>query len=181
MLVPPRCMRSCCRWDWSTIIWKVVSFDMSDREKEDKRVAEKKAHIDFVQDHVDRYRRTNGEDGHEFAGGVVMLVDITGRKSGIRRTVPVMYARDGDTYLTAGSRGGAKEHPQWFLNLVANPDVTVQVMAEVFDATAVVVPESPERDRQWKLLVEAFPQYAEYQTKTDRVIPVIRFERNKRQ
>lgn len=150
---------------------------MSDLEKEARKIADTKSHIDFVQDHVNRYRRTNGEDGHEFVGGVVMLIEVIGRKSGKALTFPVMYAKDGDTYLTAGSRGGANEHPQWFLNLVANPNVKVQVKADVFDATAVVVPESPERDRLWKLLVEAFPQYAEYQTKTERVIPVIRFER----
>jgi deazaflavin-dependent oxidoreductase (nitroreductase family) len=127
----------------------------------------------FGQEHVDRYRATDGEEGHEWRGGTTtLLLTTTGRKSGEERTTPVIYEADGDRYVIIASKGGAPEHPAWLLNLGEDPEVEVQVLGDVFKARASVA-EGEERERLWKLMAAAWPDYDEYQKKTDREIPVV--------
>ena len=86
-----------------------------------------------------------------------------------------MYQKDGDRIVVFGSKGGAPNHPAWYHNLVANPNVTVELPGETFEATAVTA-EGAERDRIWSAQKEAMPGFAEYEAKTDRQIPVIVLE-----
>ncbi|HEY3763798.1 MAG TPA: nitroreductase family deazaflavin-dependent oxidoreductase [Gaiellales bacterium] len=127
-------------------------------------------------EHVDRYLATDGEDGHDWQGVPTLLLTTRGRKSGEPRTLPLIYGRDGDRLLIVASRGGAPSHPSWFLNLQADPHVQVQVKADRFDATArAATPD--EKPRLWKTMTSIWPAYDEYQTRTDRDIPVVVLER----
>lgn len=115
-------------------------------------------------------------------GGIIpspnklLLLTTTGAKSGKLRTSPLAYSTDGDRYIVAASKGGAPTNPDWYYNLVANPVVTVEVGAEKFEARAVVV-EEEERQRLYALHAELMPGFAEYETKTERRIPIIALER----
>lgn len=131
----------------------------------------------FGQEHVDRYVATDGAEGHEWAGGTrTLLLTTTGRKSGQQRVTPLIYGRDGDDYLVVASRGGHPQPPAWYLNLSDNPEVQVQVGAEKFAARARTA--SPEeKARLWQTMTAEWPQYEEYQRKTDRVIPVVVLQR----
>lgn len=126
----------------------------------------------FGQEHVDRYRETDGADGHEWQGTKTLLLTTTGRRSGEPRELPLIYGRHGDDYLVVASKGGAPEHPAWYLNLEADPDVEVQVGADRFKATARTAT-SDERAEMWKTMTAEWPAYDEYQQKTDREIPVV--------
>jgi deazaflavin-dependent oxidoreductase (nitroreductase family) len=126
----------------------------------------------FGKEHVDRYRETGGGDGHDWKGTVTLLLTTTGRRSGEERTTPLIYQPDGDRYVIVASQGGADEHPAWYLNLSADQNVEVQVKDERFDATASTA-EGEERERLWKLMTATWPAYDQYQTKTDRQIPVV--------
>ena len=111
------------------------------------------------------------------AGRKILLLTTVGNKSGKPRTVPVVPFFDGgETYVMA-SMGGAPEHPAWYKNLRARPEVGVQVGADKWRARATAVAEGPERDRLWKAIVEQMPNFGEYQKKTTRVIPVVRLAR----
>jgi len=128
-------------------------------------------------EHVRRYRETGGEVGHIWKeGSTVLLLTTTGRKSGKPRTTPLIYARDGDRYVIIASQGGAPEHPGWYRNLSKEPEVELQVEDEVFPAHARTA-EGDERRRLWSKANEVWPHYAEYQQRTDRVIPVVVLER----
>ena len=111
-----------------------------------------------------------------FAGRPVLLLTTTGAKSGQRRLAPVVYSRDGDAYVIVASKGGAPTHPAWYHNLIANPVVTVEVGRETFEARARAT-EGTERDRLFAERVETSPNFAEYQRRTTRVIPVVVLER----
>jgi deazaflavin-dependent oxidoreductase (nitroreductase family) len=126
----------------------------------------------FGQEHVDRYRETDGEEGHEWRGTTALLLTTTGRHSGEKRTLPLIYQGDGDRYVVVASKGGSKDHPGWYYNLVEDPAVEVQVLGDRFKARASTA-EGEERERLWKLMTAAWPAYDEYQTKTDRQIPVV--------
>jgi len=126
----------------------------------------------FGQEHVTRYRETAGEEGHDWQGTKTLLLTTTGRRSGEPRELPLIYGRDGDDYLVVASKGGAPEHPAWYLNLEANPDVEVQVGADRFKARARTAT-ADERPRMWKTMTAEWPAYDEYQTKTDREIPIV--------
>src|ERR671929_1616903 len=104
----------------------------------------------FGQEHVDRYRETDGEVGHDWREGTsILLLTTTGRKSGEKRTTPLIYGRAGDAYLIVASKGGAPEPPAWYVNLQADPEVTVQVWGERFKARARdATPE--EKPELWK-------------------------------
>jgi deazaflavin-dependent oxidoreductase (nitroreductase family) len=131
----------------------------------------------FGDEHVRRYRETGGEVGHIWReGSTVLLLTTTGRKSGEQRTTPLIYAEDGDRYVIVASKGGAPEHPGWYENLAKEPVVELQVMDDVFPARARTA-EGEERDRLWRKANEVWPHYEEYQTKTDREIPVVVLER----
>jgi deazaflavin-dependent oxidoreductase (nitroreductase family) len=126
----------------------------------------------FGQEHVDRYRETGGDEGHDWQGTKTLLLTTTGRRSGEPREHALIYGRHGDDYLVVASKGGAPQHPAWYLNLDANPDVEVQVGDERFRATArTATPE--EKPELWRIMTAEWPAYDEYQTKTDRDIPVV--------
>src|SRR5436190_8857939 len=125
---------------------------------------------------VDEFRHNRGQVTGMFAGAPLVLLSTTGAKSGKRRTTPVVYTRDGDRIVVIASKGGAPSHPDWYHNLVANPDVTVEVGTERFEAHARVA-EDEERDRLYVAQAAIMPGFADYQRKTSRQIPVVVLER----
>ena len=131
----------------------------------------------FGQEHVKRYVETDGEVGHDWQDGVpVLILTTTGRRSGEERPTPLIYGRHGDDYLVVASKGGAPDPPAWYLNLSEAPDVQVQVKADRFGAHArTATPE--EKADMWSTMAAIWPAYDEYQTKTDREIPVVVLER----
>lgn len=122
--------------------------------------------------HTSVFRATAGRVGNRIAGGPVLLLNATGRKSGERRTTPLLYLRDGDRYVLVASNGGAPKHPAWWLNLRANPEATVEVDGRSVPVTAEEA-DPEEKARLWPMLVEMYPGYENYQKKTDREIPVV--------
>lgn len=129
----------------------------------------------FGQEHVDRYVATDGEEGHEWQGTTALILTTTGRRSGEPRSTPLIYQAHDDAYLVVASNGGAQE-PAWFLNLKAEPEVTVQVMADRFDARARVA-EPDDRAAMWPTMTAAWPAYDDYQERADREIPIVVLER----
>jgi deazaflavin-dependent oxidoreductase (nitroreductase family) len=130
----------------------------------------------FGEEHVRRYRETGGEVGHIWNGVPTLLLTTTGRRSGEPRTTPLIYGRDGDAYVVVASKGGAPQHPAWYLNLSADPQVELQVADEVIPARArTATPE--ERGRLWQLMAAVWPSYDDYAQKTEREIPVVVLER----
>jgi deazaflavin-dependent oxidoreductase (nitroreductase family) len=130
----------------------------------------------FGDEHVRRYRETDGEEGHEWRGTTALLLTTTGRRSGESRTLPLIYQPDGDAYVVVASKGGSDQHPLWYLNLVDDPQVEVQVKGDRFKARARTA-DAEERARLWPVMAATFPPYDEYQQKTDREIPVVILER----
>jgi proline iminopeptidase len=131
----------------------------------------------FGDAHVRRYRETGGEVGHIWReGSTILLLTTTGRKTGEKRTVPLIYAQDGDRYVIIASKGGAPDHPGWYKNLEKAPEVELQVKSEVFPARARTA-QGEERERLWQKANEVWPQYAEYAKSTQREIPVVVLER----
>lgn len=137
--------------------------------------------VGWVQDHIRSYIETNGQEGHIWRGVPTLLLTTTGRKSGQLRRTALIYGRDGDEFVIVGSKGGAPKNPLWYENLVANPTVTIQVGAEVFDCRASTYEEhgsaADHRQKIWDLMVAIWPGFAEYQAKTDRRIPLVRLTR----
>ncbi len=124
------------------------------------------------QEHVSRYQATNGDEGYLWNGVPILLLTTTGRKTGLARTTPLIFGRDGDDYLVVASQGGAPTHPQWFLNLLEDPKATIQVKAEHVEVTGA--PGSDEdHERLWGLVNAYWPNYETYQTRTERKIPVV--------
>jgi deazaflavin-dependent oxidoreductase (nitroreductase family) len=119
------------------------------------------------------YRATGGRLGGKFRGGApVMLVTTVGRKSGKRYTSPLLYLRDGDQVVTVASKGGMDHHPLWYRNMVANPDVDVQIGTTVAPMRARTA-SADEKAALWPKLVAMYPDYASYQARTQRDIPVV--------
>ena len=131
---------------------------------------------DFNQQIITEFRANDGKVGGQFAGAPMMLLTTTGAKSGQPRTAPLVYSRDGDNLVIIASKGGAPTNPDWFHNLVANPDVTVEVGTDSYAAKAVV-PEGAERDRLFDAQAAIMPGFREYQNNTERLIPVVVLER----
>jgi deazaflavin-dependent oxidoreductase (nitroreductase family) len=132
---------------------------------------------DWVAEHAHRYVETNGEDGHIWRGAPTLVLTTTGRRSGKPRRTMLIYGRDGDKYLLVASQGGRPTHPLWYHNLVEQPEVEVQVLADRFTARArTATPE--EKARLWPTMTALWPAYDEYQTKTTRDIPVVILERD---
>jgi proline iminopeptidase len=131
----------------------------------------------YGDEHVERYRATDGEEGFVWReGSEILLLTTTGRTSGEPTTTPLIFGMDGDNPVIVASKGGAPDHPGWYKNLAKNPDVEVQIKGDVFRARAHDA-EGEERERLWELMLGHWPHYAEYQTKTDRQIPVVVLER----
>src|SRR4051812_48519094 len=127
---------------------------------------------EFTQMHVRAYRATDGRIGKTFKGSPVLLLDHVGRKTGKKRTSPLIYGRDGDDLVIVASYGGAKRDPVWWPNLKANPHTTVNVLGEKRRVLARQA--SPEeKQRLWPMLVGVYAPYEEYQQRTDRDIPVV--------
>ena len=125
---------------------------------------------------IEEFRANEGRVGGSWEGRNLLLITTRGRKSGREYTTPAAYTRDPDRLLVYASHGGSPDHPDWYLNLLANPNVVVEVGSERYDAVATPL-EGAERDREFAAQAERWPQFAEYQKGTDRVIPVIALER----
>lgn len=126
----------------------------------------------WVREHIQRYVESDGQNGHEWKGAPTLLLTTRGRKTGQWHRTALIYGRDGERYILVASRGGHPHHPNWYLNLVANPQVQVQVYGEKFTARAETA--SPEeKARLWPLMAALWPDYDSYQTRTERDIPVV--------
>ena len=106
-------------------------------------------------------------------GAPVLLLNTTGRKSGKRRTTPLVYATDGDDFILIASNGGAPRHHAWYLNLKAHPEATVEIGDREVLVRAEEVTDPEEKARLWQKMVEIYPGYDNYQRKTDREIPLL--------
>lgn len=131
----------------------------------------------YGEEHVKRYRETDGEEGHVWQrGSTVALLTTTGRKSGEERTTPLIYARRDGDYMVVASKGGSDEPPAWYLNLQEDPEAEFQVKADRFKVSARdATPE--EKPELWNQMTAQWPDYDEYQKQTDREIPVVILER----
>jgi len=130
----------------------------------------------FGQEHVERYRATDGAEGHDWNGTQTLLLTTKGRRSGEPRTTPLIYGRDGDAFVIVASKGGTDEDPAWYLNLAEEPQVEVQVKGDRFQAKARTAGPD-EKPKLWETMVAHWPAYDEYQEKTSREIPVVVLER----
>lgn len=126
--------------------------------------------------HVKVYQETNGEQGYLWNGVPILLLTTTGRKSGQPRTIPIIFTPYKNSFVIIASKGGSPEHPKWYLNIQDNPNVTVQVKAEVFKAAARTA-QSPEREVIWSEALKSWPNFDVYQSRTTRQIPVVVIER----
>jgi len=130
----------------------------------------------FGEEHVRRYRETDGEEGHDWQGAHALILTTTGRRSGEQRSTPLIYGQSGEDYLVVASKGGADEPPAWHLNLEASGEAEIQVKADRFKVRArVATPE--EKPALWKTMTAQWPAYDEYQQKTERELPVVVLER----
>ncbi|WP_243640261.1 nitroreductase family deazaflavin-dependent oxidoreductase [Micromonospora sp. MW-13] len=128
-----------------------------------------------VQNHVQRYLATDGADGHDYYGFPTLLLTTRGRRTGRQIRTPLIYGRDGDRIVLIASNGASPKNPHWYQNLVADPEVRVQVRADRFVATGRIAT-AEERPRLWELMAKIFPKYDEYATETTRDIPVVVLE-----
>jgi deazaflavin-dependent oxidoreductase (nitroreductase family) len=131
----------------------------------------------FGQEHIERYEATDGEEGYDWRNGTSILVlTTTGRRSGEARKNALIFRPHGDDYLIVASKGGAPEPPDWYRNLQDNPDVQVQIKGDKFAARARTAT-ADEKPQLWQEMLGVWPDYADYQQKTDREIPVVVLER----
>jgi deazaflavin-dependent oxidoreductase (nitroreductase family) len=126
----------------------------------------------WVAEQVELYEGSGGTDGTTLRGMPVIIVTNRGRKTGAIRKTPLMRVADGSSYVLVASRGGAPTNPLWYYNLKADPNVEVRDRTEVYSMRVREVENADEKRRLWKLAVEAYPPYQDYQEKTDRAIPV---------
>lgn len=131
--------------------------------------------ISWVRNQTEKILEQGTTDGVQVADRPVVLFTTIGAKSGKKRYVPLMRVEENGHYAMVASKGGAPEHPSWYFNVKANPQVTAQDGETVVELTAREV-SGDERAHWWELAVAAYPPYAEYQTKTDRQIPVFVLE-----
>lgn len=130
----------------------------------------------WVAKHIRQYVETDGRRGHQYMGWNTLLLTTRGRTSGTLRRTALIYGEDADRLILVASNGGAAQHPNWYLNLVAHPEVGVQVQADRFPATARTA-DPDERARLWPLMAAINPAYDAYQRRADREIPVVILER----
>ena len=123
-------------------------------------------------EHVRVYRETGGETGYLWNGSPILLLTTKGRRSGEARTIPIIFTPYGKSWVVMGSKGGAPTHPKWYLNILDDPHVQVQVKADRFEAVARTAP-SPEREAIWAEALKNWPNYDSYQARTERQIPVV--------
>lgn len=130
----------------------------------------------FNQSIIEEFRANGGKVGGPFEGGTLLLLTSTGAKSGQPRVSPLAYVADGERYVIIASKAGAPTNPDWYHNLLAHPDATIEVGREQFQVRATVA-EEPERSRLYAKMVEKMPGFADYQRKTTRQIPVVVLDR----
>ena len=130
---------------------------------------------DFNAQIIEEFRAHDGKVGGAFEGAPMLLLHTIGARTGADRVNPLVHGRDGDNLVIFATKGGAPTNPDWFHNLVAHPDVTVEVGTENVPVRARVA-EGDERDRLWSLQKELMPGFAEYEAKTTRQIPVVVLE-----
>ena len=123
-------------------------------------------------DHIRAYRETDGEVGYIWNGVPTLLLTVTGRRTGRKLTSALIFGRDGDDYLVVASYGGAPKHPLWYRNLEANPSAEIQVKGQRLAVTARTA-SATEKPRLWQIMVNDWPNYDVYQSRTDRDIPVV--------
>jgi len=123
---------------------------------------------------IQEFRKNRGKVGGNFEGAPLLLINHTGARTRKIRINPVMYLKDGNRYLVFASKGGADTHPDWYHNLKAHPDVKIEVGTETIDVHAEEIT-GTERDRLYKKQASLYPQFAQYQQKTKRIIPIIAF------
>lgn len=128
------------------------------------------------EEHIRQYRETNGETGYMWNGASCLLLTTTGRKSGLKRTIPIIFTEAKGKLFIIGSQGGHQDHPLWYLNLLDDPRATLQIKGDVFDVVARTA-ESPEREELWNEALKYWPNYDVYQSRTTRQIPVVVFDR----
>jgi len=128
----------------------------------------------WVAEQVELYEGSGGTAGLTLrdTGLPVIIVTHRGRKTGAIRKTPLMRVADGNNYILVASQGGAPKHPLWYHNLKTDPNVEIRDKTQVYKMRVREVVDSIERERLWKIAVEAFPPYQEYQDKTNRLIPV---------
>jgi deazaflavin-dependent oxidoreductase (nitroreductase family) len=124
------------------------------------------------EDHIRAYRDTGGEVGYIWNGVPTLLLTVTGRRTGRKLTSALIFGRDGDDYLVVASKGGAPNHPSWYLNLQANSLANIQVKADELAVVAHTA-SAAEKPRLWKIMTDVWPNYDAYQSRTDRDIPVV--------
>ena len=131
---------------------------------------------EWVRNQVELYEGSDGAEGNDLRGMPVVVVTHRGRRTGAIRKTPLMRVADGDGYVLVGSLGGAPKNPVWVYNLLAESNIEVRDRADVHVMRARLVEDPDERERLWGLAVEAYPDYADYQERTERVIPLFRAE-----
>jgi deazaflavin-dependent oxidoreductase (nitroreductase family) len=132
----------------------------------------------YGKEHVKRYQETDGAEGFAWRNGTtILLLHTKGRKSGKDVVSPLIFREWEDAYLVVASKGGSPEPPDWYLNLEADPEVEVQIKDDTFRAKARTASPS-EKPAMWQHMVEVWPDYSNYQKKTDRNIPVVVLERS---
>ncbi len=128
--------------------------------------------VDRNQRVIEEFRHNGGVVGGPFAGKPILLLHTVGAKTGLPRVNPLMFAQDGDRLVVVASKGGAPTNPGWYYNVLAHPQLTVEVGSEKFLVKATVA-EEPERSRLYKKMIEVMAAFADYQQKTRRIIPAI--------
>ncbi len=131
---------------------------------------------DYNRSIIDEFRANGGRVGGHWNGRDLLLLTTVGRKSGREHTTPAVFTRDGDRLLVYASKGGAPTHPDWYLNLLAEPQVTLEVGPDRYRAIATPL-EGEERDREFAAQVARNPTFGDYEQRTDRVIPVVALTR----
>jgi deazaflavin-dependent oxidoreductase (nitroreductase family) len=126
----------------------------------------------FGDEHVRQYEQTGGKTGHDWNNTRILILRTQGRKSGEMRKLPLIYGRDGDNYVIVASKGGAPDNPGWYKNLLAHPDVTIQVWSKVIPVKARTA-SAEEKKRLWPIMTKEWPDYDNYQSGTKRDIPVV--------
>jgi len=125
---------------------------------------------------IEEFRANKGKVGGHFEGANLLLLHTTGAKSGQERVNPVMYFRDDNHYVVVASKAGADTHPDWYYNLLAHPEISIEVGEERFSVTAAV-PSEPERTRLYEKVESISAGFTEYKQKTSRIIPVVTLTR----
>lgn len=126
----------------------------------------------FGDQHVQKYEETNGQIGHEWNGTKILILRTKGRSSGELRKAPLIYGRDKNDYLVVASKGGAPDHPGWYKNILAHPDIEIQVLADVIPVRARTASKE-EKARLWPIMTKEWPAYDQYQNATTRDIPLV--------